>query len=60
MLMSDFNSTPDKLVVQIIRGEVPAADGLVEMKDVYAVIDGPIGTSANLRFSGNLEGGVID
>ncbi|MBW7456313.1 endonuclease/exonuclease/phosphatase family protein, partial [Paenibacillus sepulcri] len=60
MLMGDFNSTPDELVVQIMRGEVPAADGMVEMKDVYAAIDGPIGTSANHQFSGNLEGGVID
>ncbi|MBO7746994.1 endonuclease/exonuclease/phosphatase family protein [Paenibacillus sp. MWE-103] len=60
ILMGDFNSTPGEIVVRIMRGEAPVMDGFVDMRDTYAVIDGPVGTSANPNFSGNTEGETID
>ncbi|NBD26876.1 endonuclease/exonuclease/phosphatase family protein [Paenibacillus glycinis] len=60
VLMGDLNSTPDEIAVRILRGEAPAADGFVDMRDAYAAMDGPAGASANMNFTGSPDGETID
>ena len=60
ILTGDFNSKPDNLVVQFLRGEKEIASSKAILKDAYSVLEGELGSTYHHEFSGEKTGEPID